>query len=159
MRRRLRGSSLFLAWGIVDDLSDIVQVTVFAEQDETIIPADIWEEIAGLAQGREPERPKPVPVPEPAKVETRPARIPRAPVEQRAAEHRVHLSHHGYGTDPSSRPPSEQEGLDPLAARLDADAARARALLGQGRNALRQAVILQEVLGPPAAVRSDRFED
>jgi cystathionine beta-lyase family protein involved in aluminum resistance len=69
----------------------------------------------------------------------------------------VHQSHAGFGTDPSSRAPSAQDHLDPLARVLGADAAAARAQLRGGAHALRQALILNEILGPPAAERDDRY--
>lgn len=114
---------------------------------QAMIPADIWEEIAGLARGR-------VPAP------TRPAPPPPAPVAPPVETHRVHRAHKGYGTDPSSRAPSEQDGLDPLATQTSADALAVRAQLRrQGAHALRQAVIFHEILGPPVAIRPDRFEE
>lgn len=121
------------------------------QTSEGMVPADIWAEIAGLAKGRIPTPPAPKPKPEP------PARsVPRRPVET----HRVHLSHTGFGTDPSTRARSEQDGLDPLAKALGVDASSARhQLLSRNRHALRQAVILQEILGTPAALRPDPFED
>ena len=70
--------------------------------------------------------------------------------------HSIHDAHIGFGTDPSSRPASEQDGLDPLAEKLSEDAKAIRSMLSsQGRHALRQAVILHEVLGPPAAMRDE----
>jgi len=120
-----------------------------ADSSQGMIPADIWEEIAGLAMGRTPTRRKPPP---PVEVEAIPAR----PLET----HRVHLSHAGYGTDPSSRAKSAEDDLDPLAHHLGADASAVRKQLKSHSNhALRQAVILQEVLGPPAALRPERFSE
>ena len=70
--------------------------------------------------------------------------------------HRVHRAHAEYGTDPSERTPSEQDGLDPLARTLSADAKAIRGqLLSDSASALRQAIILQEVLGPPKAMREE----
>jgi hypothetical protein len=160
-----------------------------ATSSESMIPSDIWDEIAGLA--REPERqepsytpprrpaPKPGPAPHPkrmptparptAKVEPRrtpsPAPKPKRvtilapePAPEGAPEHAVHGSHVGYGTDPSARGASAQDRLDPLVRELGQDAAAVRLQLrGRGVHALRQALILQEVLGPPAAERPDRF--
>lgn len=81
----------------------------------------------------------------------------RTPIGATPIEHRVHRSHAGYGTDPSSRARSEQDGLDPLAERMDADAVEVRRqLLGGGRPALRAAMVLKEVLGPPLALRDER---
>ena len=77
-----------------------------------------------------------------------------------ATGHLVHVSHADYGTDPSQRARSAQDGLDPLARVLSQDAlAVRRQLLAQGAHGLRQAVILYEVLGPPLAFRRDRLDD
>lgn len=80
-----------------------------------------------------------------------PARRPRtAP----AAQHEVHLAHVGYGTDPSERAPSEQDGLDPLAEYIGVDAAAVQSQLrSKDPHALRQAIILQEVLSTPVSLR------
>lgn len=80
----------------------------------------------------------------------------RSPIGGTSVEHEIHRAHAGYGTDPSSRAPSEQDGLDPLAERMDADAVEVRRLLlGGGRSALRAAVVLKEVLGPPLTLRDE----
>ena len=160
-----------------------------AESSESMIPSDIWEEIAGLAREAKvelplpPPRPKPQPKPRPtgqrrelppqprraqplpASVKPPPLRTrptPPSPIAEPALEgtaaHAVHQSHAGFGTDPSARARSAQDGLDPLARVLGADAAAARLQLRtQGAHALRQALILQEVLGPPTALRNDPF--
>lgn len=135
-----------------------------AASSEGMIPADIWEEIVGLAQASKARRRapevsrKPEPVPPPAT--TTPARR-RKLAPKRTEPHRaLHLTHAEYGTDPSARSRSEQDGLDPLARQLAADASSIRRQLrSHGAHALRQAVILHEVLGPPAATRPDRFEE
>ncbi|MDE3001952.1 MAG: hypothetical protein OXU33_06935 [Gemmatimonadota bacterium] len=70
--------------------------------------------------------------------------------------HTLHQAHAEYGTDPSERSPSEQDGLDPLERTLSRDAKAVRVqLLSDSASALRQAVILQEVLGPPKAAQED----
>jgi hypothetical protein len=168
-----------------------------AASSESMIPADIWEEIAGLAreakvelplpgprptpQPRPQSRPAPTPqprpqapaprkVPAPKPSATKLPKIARAPTPvvvtpaepalEGTAAHAVHESHAGYGTDPSERARSAQDGLDPLARVLSRDASAVRQQLrGQGANALRQALILYEVLGPPAASRPDRFSE
>lgn len=80
----------------------------------------------------------------------------RTPIGTTSVEHEIHRSHAGYGTDPSSRVRSEQDGLDPLAERMDADATEVRRqLLGGGRPALRAAMVLKEVLGPPLTMRDE----
>ncbi|MDH3270671.1 MAG: hypothetical protein OEN56_05020 [Gemmatimonadota bacterium] len=141
---------------------------------EAMLPGDLLAQLEDLARSRQPQR-RPQPrdrvedartldlptqspqLPAPTKrreVGTRraPSPEPRAPIR----EHVVHRAHAGYGTDPSSRAPSEQDGLDPLAERLGADASAAREQLrGLSRSALRQAIILQQVLGPPVTLRDE----
>ena len=116
---------------------------------EMLLPRDLLGEFAGLVGGLEDTPAKPVAPPPP----------PPPPTPEPRPEHRVHLAHADYGTDPSERAPSEQDGLDPLAEHLSADASWVRRQLrSRGIHALRQAVVMQEVLGPPAAlVRTDRF--
>jgi len=161
-----------------------------ARSSESMIPSEVWDEIAGLT--REPARQEPSSMPQAPKPRKAPAPHPkrspvpqrpkpvqtsRAPVQKRTPQpkrakvvaqpepgpegvtgHAVHLSHADYGTDPSARAPSAQDDLDPLARVLSRDAAAAREqLMGQGASALRQALILSEVLGPPAAERPDRY--
>ncbi|MSR19659.1 MAG: hypothetical protein EXR91_01575 [Gemmatimonadetes bacterium] len=132
-----------------------------ATSSESMIPADLWEEIAGLGRGRVPVPAETAPTPPPARQpQTRPlptrASRPTPPHEA----HTVHQSHVGFGTDPSERARSEQDGLDPLARRLGADAAAVhQQLRTRGRHALRQAMILNEVLGPPVATRPDRYQE
>lgn len=123
---------------------------------EGMVPADIWQEIQGLARGRPPVRKAPPPPPPPP-----PAPVEVAPVSRRAMpSSRIHRSHAAYGTDPSKRARSEQDGLDPMRATLGRDAASARRQLkGHKKHALRQAVILQEILGRPAAMRGDPFPE
>ena len=81
-----------------------------------------------------------------------PVRAPRS-VPARP-EHRVHQAHAGYGTDPSERPKSFHDTLDPLAQHLSADARAVRdQLRSQNAGALRRAFILREVLGEPLGMR------
>jgi len=117
------------------------------KSSQGMIPADIWQEIAGLARGRQP-----APEPDPSPTEIEP--IPPRPL----GVHPVHRAHAGFGTDPSSRARSAEDGLDPLRRTLSRDASAVRRQLRSHRkSALRRAVILQEVLGPPAATRPERF--
>jgi hypothetical protein len=145
---------------------------------QTLLPSDLFEELAGLAGRLEQEHVKartldlpkqspPVPLPEPERVHHAPDRSRRpeparslVPAgRQRSAgseRHIVHQAHAGYGTDPSSRAPSEQDGLDPLAQSLGQDARAIRTqLLSHTGPELRQAIILQEVLGKPVALRDE----
>ena len=72
----------------------------------------------------------------------------------------MHQAHALYGTDPSERPRSAHDTIDPLADRLSEDAKAIRAqLTGQDTGALRQAIILQDVLGKPVALREDWLAD
>lgn len=137
------------------------------KSSEGMVPADIWEEIAGLARGRVPApKPRAPTIPKaPEPVQSRPTEP--EPVQTRATRVRppltgagVHRAHAGYGTDPSSRRRSEQDGLDPLRGTLSQDVRAVRRMLRtHTRSALRQAVILQEVLGPPAAAAPERFPE
>lgn len=140
------------------------------ERSETMIPADLWEEIAGLAGGQATRR-----RPEPVSLDTDEARslesleVERieddirpvrrtytgARVPSSADAHPVHRSHLGYGTDPSERVRSEQDWRPPV--RGNRNAKRVRAMLrgSEGTDALKQAVILREVLGPPVSMKDE----
>jgi hypothetical protein len=131
------------------------------EPSETMIPADIWEEIAGLGRGRrEPDAeptelaPAPTPRPMPTKRRTPPAPSPTR-LPSATEVHRIHRLHPEFGTDPSERTPSEQDWRPEV--RDDRNAKRVRALLrgSEGTDALKQAVILREVLGPPVSMRDE----
>lgn len=132
-----------------------------ATSSESMIPADLWEEIAGLGRGRVPVPAETAPTPPPARQpQTRPlptrATRPTPPHEA----HGIHQAHAGFGSDPSERARSEQDGLDSLARRLSADASAVRQQLRtRGIHALRQAAILHEVLGPPVSTRPDRYQE
>ena len=83
-----------------------------------------------------------------------PVRAPRAEPVPARPDHEVHRAHAQYGTDPSERAPSEQDGLDPLAETLSEDARAVREqLMSHNTSSLRQAIILREVLGPPISMR------
>lgn len=138
------------------------------EPSETMIPADIWEEIAGLGTTREeepepdpvpegrpaPQRPEPAPQPVPApRPEPRPSPASPTPIPGTRDAHVVHRAHAEYGTDPSERTPSAEDWRP--SERDNRNAKRVRAMLrgSEGADALKQAVILREVLGPPAAMK------
>lgn len=121
------------------------------ERSETMIPADLWEEIAGLATGTPRSKPKRA---EPGGMHTEEARsLEPLKVERIADAHPVHRSHIGYGTDPSERAPSKEDWRP--AERGNRNAERVRAMLrgSEGTDALKQAVILREVLGPPVSMK------
>lgn len=133
-----------------------------ATSSESMIPAELWAEIGGLGRARTP-RPvetasrtaRPLPTRTARPVPMRPARP--APVPEM---HEIHQAHIGFGTDPSERARSERDAHHQRARELSVDAAAVRKQLRtNGMHALRQAVILQEVLGPPVATRPDRYQE
>jgi hypothetical protein len=170
---------------------------------EGMLPAEIWEEIQGLARGEHPDAQKPPvptappPFPAPAPVQPRPtmsrppgwlgpsAPRPRgaagearpsqrvgaptaqpragkglgrppsrtvegAPAMEGTADHPVHLAHEAFGTAPSRRAGIPLEGES---RRGPAAGEAVRKLLSPNRDSLRQAMILQEILGPPPGLR------
>ena len=119
-----------------------------------ILPADLWEEITGAMRLPEPEPVEETPLPEREPVRTSRKRQPDPSV------HPIHSTHPEYGTDPSERTASIQHGLGSLTDALELRASVARDQLGLGdRKALRKAVILHEVLGPPLALREQQQAD
>ena len=119
-----------------------------------ILPADLWEEITGAMRLPEPEPVEETPLPEREPVRTRRKRQPDPSV------HPIHSTHPEYGTDPSERTASIQHGLGSLTDTLELRASVTRDQLGLGdREALRKAVILHEVLGPPLALREQQQAD
>ena len=119
-----------------------------------ILPADLWEEITGAMRLPEPEPVEETPLPEREPVRTSRKRQPDPSV------HPIHSTHPEYGTDPSERTASIQHGLGSLTDTLELQASVARDQLGLGdRKALRKAVILHEVLGPPLALREQQQAD
>jgi len=114
-----------------------------------VIPRDVWEEIAALASGS----PLPVPAPTPPApvvvAERRPTRGTDRP------EHRAHDAHAKYGTPMSGRlRPMDTPAMHQTKALSD-EVRLVRNLLGGGGASLRQAIILQEVLGAPVSLRDD----
>ena len=119
-----------------------------------ILPADLWAEITGAMRLPEPEPVEETPLPERDPVRTSRKRQPDPSV------HPIHSTHPEYGTDPSERTASIQHGLGSLTDSLELRASVARDQLGLGdREALRKAVILHEVLGPPLALREQQQAD
>ena len=119
-----------------------------------ILPADLWEEITGAMRLPEPEPVEETPLPEREPVRTSRKRQPDPSV------HPIHSTHPEYGTDPSERTASIQHGLGSLTDTLELRASVTRDQLGLGdREALRKAVILHEVLGPPLALREQQQAD
>jgi len=99
--------------------------------------------------------PEPAPVEETPLPQREPVRTSRKP-QPDPSVHRIHSTHPEYGTDPSTRTPAIQHGLGSLAD----DPSVVRSQLGlMDREALRRAVILHEVLGPPLALREQQQAD
>jgi hypothetical protein len=145
---------------------------------EVLLPGDLLQELERLAGRPRPRPPLPgtasqpvpsgptpaertVPDPEglggvrgtPAPVRTAIPKTQPVPAGTHGG-HAVHLAHLGFGTDPSSRAPSREDNLDPLAEYLDPDAKAVRSQLRSGSaSELRRAIILREVLGAPVSQR------
>lgn len=81
------------------------------------------------------------------------AALDAAPETEGTADHAVHLAHAGYGTSPAARG-GTRPAATPAGAPGPAEAIR-RLLTRQpgSLSSLRQAVVLQEVLGPPPGLR------
>jgi len=151
---------------------------------EGLIPADVWEEIQALARGESaPARGTPAPTrtPPPARspaggpspASTAPARgapraaraptstaerpLPSASVPTKGPivtpEHAVHLTHPKYGTPVHDRLTGFDDHARPRGLSTQGMAVRS-ALRGRGAG-LRQAVLLQEILGPPVSLKDD----
>lgn len=142
---------------------------------ETVLPGNLFEELAALAGQVEAQKERartiriprespplpepdvlPLPMPSRSSVPRPPRRSTRVPdrIVPARPDHFVHRSHAEYGTDPSERSRSEQDVLDTLRRPLSEDAAAVRRqLMSKSPSALRQAIILNEVLGSPVAMR------
>jgi hypothetical protein len=82
-----------------------------------------------------------------------PGRRPLAPPDP---DHFIHLAHQGFGTDPSERARSVQDALHPIGERMSATAIGVRRdLRGGSAAALRQAIVLKEILDPPVTLRDE----
>ncbi|HSG09414.1 MAG TPA: hypothetical protein VLA36_13720 [Longimicrobiales bacterium] len=146
---------------------------------EGLIPVEVWEEIQAIARGDKaparsaPPRPRPkAPSPpdrEAARVPTRaprPATAPMSTVARKtraepepevaggtAPEHAVHLTHPKFGKPVHDR----LTGFDDAsrARGLSAEAKAVRSVLRGGGAGLRQAVLLEDILGPPVSLKDD----
>lgn len=139
------GESLFE----VDAEEEVQPASPSPSSGQDIIPKGVWEEIAALASGN----PLPVPAPTPPApvvlAERSPVRGPERP------EHRAHMAHAKYGTPVSSRlKPMDTPEMHQVKALSD-EVRSVRRLLRGGGSSLRQAVILQEILGAPVSLRDD----
>ena len=145
----------------------------------TMLPGGLLEELASMAEKLDVERQRMEQAEADAQAETRRQDRERSEQERvsmsrgnpgtvvpatrgparTVSSRTLHQAHAEYGTDPSERAPSEQDGLDPLERTLSRDAKAVRVqLLSDSASALRQAIILQEVLGPPKALQEDVVE-
>lgn len=133
------------------------------EVPEDVIVPEIWEEIRKLARAKsgtargesvpgEPEAPVPVRV-EPRE---RDRAVTRRPAKPPPPVHAVHRTHPKMGRPLSERrTPLDQPISEAARHRPSKEVTEVRRMLGQGVGALRRAVILDEVLGPPVALRED----
>ncbi|MEM7417834.1 MAG: hypothetical protein AAF389_20260 [Gemmatimonadota bacterium] len=123
---------------------------------ESMLPGNLFEELAALANQLEVEKEKAqtvrvpkqspplpesqtsgndwLPTPSSSRPAPRPVRTRRSEAVTRAKPtrgtprppHRVHDAHRYFGTDPSERPPPIQDGMDPLRETLSEDAKAVR---------------------------------
>ena len=122
-------------------------------ETQDLIPKDVWEEIAALAGGRPAPEPVPVLVPKPAEPQyVEPQYLERGP---HRPEHRAHDAHARYGTPMSGRLTALDMPEDHESAGPSDEIRSVRGMLSGGGMALREAVILQELLGPPVSLRED----
>lgn len=132
-----------------------------ASGSETLVPQDVWEEIMALARGEKPQgrpmptsaRPRPTPAPPrpPARRPPTPKPAPSRVQVPPEPVHRVHATHPQMGKPMAGR----ISVLDsaPVRVTTNPDVVAVRRMLAGGPGSLRQAVMLTEVLGPPASVR------
>ena len=114
-----------------------------------IIPKNVWEEIAALASGRLPPQPEPAPPVPVVAAERRPTRGPDRP------EHRAHVAHSKYGTPVSERlQPMDTPEMHQVRG-FSPEITSVRQLLHGGGASLRQAIMLQEILGTPVSLKDD----
>lgn len=142
------------------------------EGSEGMVPDDVWEEILALARGGGPRRaPRPgqprvppapprapVPAPRrPAPPARRPVRapLPKTPPSVPEPVHPVHLTHPKMGTPMKGRLTHLDEAAAPPVRR---DVRAALRIVSGGPASLRKAVLLSEILGPPAALRGDPYD-
>ncbi len=132
---------------------------------EEMLPGELLEELARMAgrveqrRARTLELPKESPpIPDRGAPDRAPGRRTKRTADRpvRTPEHPIHRAHANYGTDPSSRPPSFHDRLDPLAEVFDADASAVHAQLRSlDPDTLQRAIVLREVLGKPLALREE----
>jgi len=149
------------------------------DSSEGMIPADVWEEILGLARGRpvatKPTDPKPMEAeglegleefePPEERIEERESRPPPRPRETRPepAARSFPPSHGAQAalhTGPTGDFESRLKVKEAPAVKVEEEDERPRVrveLFGDGSTEeLRKAVVLKEVLGPPLGLREDR---
>lgn len=148
------------------------------DSSEELIPTVIWEEIAELAGARPPSRPAPEPAPTPGPPTT--LEPGRRPAEARyEPRERSKTPEPGLRTPPAPAPtPRETTSLPERSRRLAAELGEERSSTpapdlqlevmegedskrlewlfgGTDPAALRRAILLREVLGPPLALREE----
>ena len=109
-----------------------------ADSSEDLTPHEIWEEIAELAGGRLSAEPTPEPTPTPAVPE-------KSPGPDRSRKLAAQLGKHATPAPELQLGVAEGEGVGRLEWLFG----------GKDPEALRKAVLLREVLGPPLALREE----
>jgi hypothetical protein len=121
---------------------------------EDLIPAAVWDEIQRMARGEAPQKSQEAPTAQRRSARSlghAPARGAEAPPPMEgSADHPIHRAHAAFGTSPTARAAPRAVGAPKHA---PSPGAAVRKLLTPGGGSLRQAVILQEILGPPPGLR------
>ncbi len=169
------GSTPGSGWGALrDSLLDAAQRAAEARRESVgrtspsagALAPELWDEIRKLARARGAEVPGVEPARRPG-APALPAPAPRAftPVATAARPapaapvHPVHRTHPKMGRPLAERlSPLDNPEDEAVRDRPAPEVTDVRRMLGGGAKALRRAVILEEVLGPPAALRGDPYE-
>ncbi|MCK5650282.1 MAG: hypothetical protein KAJ42_02850 [Gemmatimonadetes bacterium] len=117
-----------------------------ADSSEDLIPKEIWEEIGELAGGRRSAEPTPEPAPTSEPTSTWEMGLRTRPTPDRSRKLAAQL-----GKDATPAPELQLEGAEG-----EGDVGRLEWLFGgKDPEALRKAILLREVLGPPLALREE----
>ncbi len=124
------------------------------DSSEDLIPHEIWGEIAELAGGRRSAEPAPEPAPTPEPPAAWESRLPTRPTpavpEESPAPDRSRKLAAQLGEDATPAPGLQLEGAE------GEGTGRLEWLFGgKDPEALRKAILLREVLGPPLALREE----
>ncbi len=130
---------------------------------EGMLPADVWEEILGLARGKPPAPRPPTPKPEASPEYEKRSRLeleeyrarPEPAPEEVPPSHRADAVHHKTAVTDVAARLGVTATPAPASAPVEVGGVRGQ-LFGVGSpEELRKAIILREVLGPPLSMRGD----